>query len=68
MAVQSIVYLVHWPVHLNPDGNHPAFPTRTDGSRDIVTDWPLSKTWEQMEAVNAKGQYLLHALLPSYSH
>ncbi|KAK7685526.1 hypothetical protein QCA50_011392 [Cerrena zonata] len=50
------LYLVHWPVHLNPDGNHPAFPTRPDGSRDIVTDWPLSKTWEQMEAVYAKGK------------
>ena len=52
-----IVYLVHWPVHLNPNGNHPNFPTRPDGTRDIVTDWPISKTWEQMEAVLKKGKH-----------
>ena len=50
------VYLVHWPVHLNPNGNHPAIPTKPDGTRDIVHDWPISKTWEQMEAVLAKGK------------
>ncbi|KIP07209.1 hypothetical protein PHLGIDRAFT_105937 [Phlebiopsis gigantea 11061_1 CR5-6] len=50
------LYLVHWPVHLNPNGNHPNFPTLPDGSRDIVKDWPISKTWEQMEAVLKKGK------------
>ncbi|KAI0692897.1 Aldo/keto reductase [Cytidiella melzeri] len=50
------LYLVHWPVHLNPRGNHSHFPTKEDGSRDVVTDWPISKTWEQMEAVLAKGK------------
>lgn len=51
----SAVYLVHWPVHLNPKGNHPNFPTLPDGTRDIIHDWPISKTWEQMEAVLKKG-------------
>ncbi|KAI0338034.1 Aldo/keto reductase [Trametopsis cervina] len=50
------LYLVHWPIHLNPKGNHPSFPTKPDGSRDIIHDWPLSKTWEQMEAVLEKGK------------
>ena len=61
----SPVYLIHWPVHLNPKGNHPNIPTRPDGSRDVVEDWPISKTWEQMEAVLKKGKppphsYSLH--------
>ncbi|KAI0779159.1 Aldo/keto reductase [Irpex lacteus] len=50
------LYLIHWPIHLNPKGNHPNFPTKPDGSRDIIHDWPISKTWEQFEAVLAKGK------------
>ncbi|KAI0084074.1 Aldo/keto reductase [Irpex rosettiformis] len=50
------LYLVHWPIHLNPKGNHPMFPTNPDGTRDILHDWPISKTWEQMEAILAKGK------------
>ncbi|KAI8974793.1 Aldo/keto reductase [Trametes punicea] len=50
------VYLVHWPIHLNPKGNHPKFPTRPDGSRDVLTDWKIRDTWAQMEAVLAKGK------------
>ncbi|CAL1698939.1 unnamed protein product [Somion occarium] len=50
------LYLIHWPIHLNPNGNDPVFPKRPDGTRDILVDWPLSKTWEQMEAVLAKGK------------
>lgn len=51
-----LVYLVHWPICLNPKGNHPNFPTRPDGTRDVLTDWPISKTWEQMEALVKKGK------------
>ncbi|OSD05013.1 Aldo/keto reductase [Trametes coccinea BRFM310] len=50
------LYLVHWPIHLNPNGNHPKFPTRPDGSRDVLTDWKIRDTWAQMEAVLAKGK------------
>ncbi|EIW54704.1 Aldo/keto reductase [Trametes versicolor FP-101664 SS1] len=50
------LYLIHWPVHLNPNGNDPKFPTRPDGSRDVLTEWKISDTWAQMEAVLAKGK------------
>ncbi|KAI0823490.1 Aldo/keto reductase [Trametes gibbosa] len=50
------LYLIHWPIHLNPNGNDPKFPTREDGSRDVLTEWKISDTWAQMEAVLAKGK------------
>ncbi|KZT04531.1 Aldo/keto reductase [Laetiporus sulphureus 93-53] len=50
------LYLVHWPIHLNPNGNHPVFPTRPDGTRDILLDWKQRDTWAQMEAVLKKGK------------
>ncbi|EIN08258.1 Aldo/keto reductase [Punctularia strigosozonata HHB-11173 SS5] len=50
------LYLVHWPVPLNPNGNHPAFPTLPDGKRDVDHSWKLSDTWKQMEEVLKKGK------------
>jgi len=50
------LYLIHWPVAMNPNGNHPQFPTRPDGKRDIDLSWKLSDTWKQMEAVLKKGK------------
>ena len=50
------VFLVHWPVHLNPNGNHPNIPTLPNGHRDVLRDWPLRETWRQMEAVLKKGK------------
>ncbi|KAF9262363.1 Aldo/keto reductase [Marasmius fiardii PR-910] len=50
------LYLVHWPVPLNPNGNHPVFPLLPDGKRDVDHNWKLSQTWEQMEAVLEKGK------------
>ncbi|EJF58366.1 Aldo/keto reductase [Dichomitus squalens LYAD-421 SS1] len=50
------LYLIHWPIHLNPKGNHPNFPTLPNGHRDVVRDWPLRDTWAQLEAVLAKGK------------
>ncbi|GAA5825453.1 hypothetical protein JCM5353_003632 [Sporobolomyces roseus] len=49
------LYLIHWPVPLNPNGNDPMFPKRDDGSRDLDKDWSIAKTWEQMEKVQEKG-------------
>lgn len=50
------LYLIHWPVALNPNGNDPKFPTLPDGSRDVL-DWdPCTQTWPQMEAVLEKGK------------
>ena len=51
-----LVFLIHWPIHLNPKGNHPSFPTLPNGHRDVIRDWPLRETWAQMEAVLAKGK------------
>ncbi|KDQ09658.1 hypothetical protein BOTBODRAFT_36891 [Botryobasidium botryosum FD-172 SS1] len=48
--------LVHWPVALKEGGNHPLFPTRPDGSRDIDEEWKLIDTWKQMEEVYHKGK------------
>ncbi|KAG6818971.1 hypothetical protein H0H93_016745 [Arthromyces matolae] len=50
------LYLVHWPVPLNPEGNHPVFATVPVGVRDIDPSWKLSDTWKQMEDVLKKGK------------
>ncbi|KAL8277644.1 hypothetical protein RQP46_009917 [Phenoliferia psychrophenolica] len=50
------LYLVHWPVPLNPKGNDPKFPTLADGSRDVDRAWTVAQTWAQMEAVLATGK------------
>ncbi|TFK19352.1 glycerol dehydrogenase [Coprinopsis marcescibilis] len=50
------LYLIHWPVPLNPKGNHPVFPTLPDGKRDVDHAWKLSDTWKQMEAVLKAGK------------
>jgi glycerol 2-dehydrogenase (NADP+) len=41
---------------MNPEGNHPFFPTRPDGIRDILTEWQLKDTWLQLEAVYNSGK------------
>ncbi|KAL0953976.1 hypothetical protein HGRIS_005135 [Hohenbuehelia grisea] len=50
------LYLIHWPVPLNPKGNHPIFPTLPDGKRDVDHSWSIADTWKQMEAVLKKGK------------
>ena len=52
------VYLVHWPIALNPNGNPPGamIPLLPDGTRDIVHSWKLSDTWAQLEALVKKGK------------
>ncbi|CCE79175.1 Piso0_001216 [Millerozyma farinosa CBS 7064] len=49
------LYLIHWPVTLNPNGNHPVVPTKPDGSRDILLDWPFTKTYQLIEPLVEKG-------------
>jgi len=51
-----IVFLIHWPVALNPHGNDPKFPKLPDGSRDVIRDWDLTETWRQMEEIYASGK------------
>ncbi|KAH8110038.1 Aldo/keto reductase [Phellopilus nigrolimitatus] len=50
------LYLVHWPVPLNPNGNHPSFPTLPDGTRDVDYSWSIADTWKQMEELVKKGK------------
>ncbi|KAG6865497.1 hypothetical protein C0991_002096 [Blastosporella zonata] len=50
------LYLIHWPIPLNPNGNHPFIPTLPDGTRDVDHGWKLQDTWKQMEAVLKKGK------------
>lgn len=50
------LYLVHWPLLLNPNGNDDRFPKLPDGSRDIIRDYNHVDTWKQMEAVSKTGK------------
>ncbi|KAK9489370.1 NADP-dependent oxidoreductase domain-containing protein [Lipomyces doorenjongii] len=52
------LYLMHWPVAMNPNGNHPLFPTRTDGSRDLVSgsEWDFTKTYSDMQKLLDTGK------------
>ncbi|KZV85924.1 Aldo/keto reductase [Exidia glandulosa HHB12029] len=50
------LYLIHWPVPLNPNGNHPTIPTLPSGKRDVLEDWDIRDTWKQMEAVYREGK------------
>ncbi|ODQ63743.1 aldo-keto reductase-like protein [Nadsonia fulvescens var. elongata DSM 6958] len=45
------LYLMHWPVPLNPEGNDPNTPTLPDGSRDVDKNWDYLKTWRAMESL-----------------
>ncbi|KAK7432855.1 H/ACA snoRNP pseudouridylase subunit [Neonectria magnoliae] len=47
------LFLVHWPLLLNPEGNHDKFPTLPDGSRDIIRSHNHVDTWKQMEKLVA---------------
>ena len=43
------LYLMHWPVPMNPKGNHPLFPKLEDGSRDIDKSITHIDTWKNLE-------------------
>ncbi|KAL4764770.1 putative glycerol dehydrogenase [Aspergillus foveolatus] len=43
------LYLVHWPLAMNPNGNHDLFPKLPDGSRDLVREHSHVTTWKGME-------------------
>ena len=50
------LYLMHWPVPMNPNGNHPLIPKLPDGSRDLDKSWDHTKTWKQLEALVSNGK------------
>lgn len=43
------LYLVHWPVAMNPPGNHELFPKQAYGSRDLVRKRSHIDTYKDME-------------------
>ncbi|KAJ2906016.1 alcohol dehydrogenase [Zalerion maritima] len=50
------LFLVHWPVAMNPEGNHDKFPTLPDGSRDIIRTHDHVATWKMMEKLLETGK------------
>ncbi|KAM6502931.1 NADP-dependent oxidoreductase domain containing protein [Amanita muscaria] len=50
------LYLIHWPVPLNQNGNPPALPKLPDGQWDVDHSVDLRDTWKQMEALVKKGK------------
>ncbi|EFX04832.1 aldo-keto reductase [Grosmannia clavigera kw1407] len=50
------LYLVHWPLLLNPGGNDECFPKLPNGERDIIRSHNHVDTWRQMEAVLKTGK------------
>lgn len=50
------LWLMHWPVPMNPNGNHPLFPKHEDGSRDLDTEWSYIDTYKKMEEVLKTGK------------
>lgn len=69
------LYLVHWPLLMNPQGNDDRFPKLPNGERDIIWSHNHVDTWKQMEKLIATGKtkaigvsnvgpiYLYHLLL-----
>lgn len=50
------LYLIHWPVPMNPKGNDPKFPKNPDGTRDLDTTWSHVQTWLEMEKLLKTGK------------
>lgn len=50
------LYLMHWPVAMNPSGNDPKFPKLPDGSRDLDKSWSHIKTYQEMEKLLKTGK------------
>ncbi|KAJ9302235.1 hypothetical protein DTO271G3_1101 [Paecilomyces variotii] len=50
------LYLMHWPLAMNPNGNHPLFPKLPDGSRDILKEHSHITTYKSMEKLLATGK------------
>lgn len=50
------LYLMHWPVAMNPDGNHEKFPKLPDGSRDLDRTRSHIDTYKDMEKLLSTGK------------
>lgn len=50
------LFLVHYPVAMNPAGNDDRFPTLATGERDVVYEHDHVATWKDMEALLPTGK------------
>lgn len=50
------LYLMHWPVPMNPKGNDPKFPKLPSGARDLDNSWSHIQTWKEMEMLLSTGK------------
>ncbi|KAK1758338.1 NADP-dependent oxidoreductase domain-containing protein [Echria macrotheca] len=50
------LFLVHWPLLMNPEGNDDKFPKLPNGERDIIRSHNHVDTWKQMEKLLATGK------------
>ncbi|KAH6976601.1 GCY protein [Ilyonectria destructans] len=50
------LFLVHWPVAMNPAGNHDTLPTLPNGERDIFYHHSHLQTWKSMERLLTTGK------------
>ncbi|KAL6243248.1 H/ACA snoRNP pseudouridylase subunit [Rhinocladiella similis] len=50
------LYLMHWPVAMNPTGNHEKFPKLPDGSRDLIRSRSHVDTYKDMEKLLNTGK------------
>lgn len=50
------LYLMHWPVAMNPKGNDDKFPKKPDGSRDLDLDRKPVETYKEMEKLLQTGK------------
>ncbi|KAL4783996.1 NADP-dependent oxidoreductase domain-containing protein [Aspergillus varians] len=56
------LYLVHWPLAMNPNGNHELFPKLPDGSRDLVRSHSHVTTWKSLEELIARNPDKVRAI------
>ena len=50
------LYLMHWPIAMNPNGNHEKFPKLPDGSRDLIRDRSHIDTYNDMAKLVPGGK------------
>jgi glycerol 2-dehydrogenase (NADP+) len=50
------LFLMHWPVAMNPEGSDDRFPRHADGARDLVLSRSHVDTYRDMEKLLATGK------------
>ncbi|RMD42840.1 hypothetical protein DV735_g2281, partial [Chaetothyriales sp. CBS 134920] len=72
------LYLIHWPVPMNPNGDHDLFPKLANGARDLLHGHSHVETYKSLEKLLPSGkvkaigvsnysQRFLDELLPNVS-